>query len=258
MSDRIGGADARISWKPPASKPRVRAELPRRRSPRESGRRHPLAPGARGRGQVRAVRSTPLLPGGVGAGARPGEPARDAGRPGRDPGRAAGAGPLRAHARLALHVLPGRRGDHGRRPGLEAQQRACGAALRRRPPLQLRRLPGPGSRHRLRHQRLRRDASRPVRVGPEAARGEPGDRGARPRLRGPHATGGRAGRNGRVPRGDAQVRRHAGHGRLVRAARRREADGSLGGRHHRRRIGSASSATSRRPRTRTACAPCRS
>ena len=36
--------------------------------------------------------------------------------PGRDPGARAGADPLRADARLAVHLLPGRGADHGRRP----------------------------------------------------------------------------------------------------------------------------------------------
>ena len=46
------------------------------------------------------------------------------------------------------------------------------ATLRRRAPLQLRHLRGAGSEARLQHQRLRRDASGAVRVGPEAARRE--------------------------------------------------------------------------------------
>ena len=57
--------------------------------------------------------------------------------------------------------------------------RAARAALRRRAPLELRHLRGAGAQARLRHQRLRRDAARPVRVGREAARGEL--RGRRPR-----------------------------------------------------------------------------
>ena len=98
------------------------------------------------------------------------------------------ADPLRAHARLAVHVLPRRGGDHGRRPrartprtGLTCSSAATptsrtSAASRRR------------SGARLRPQRLRRDAARPVRVGREAARGELRDRRPRPRLRRRRAT----------------------------------------------------------------------
>ena len=57
------------------------------------------------------------------------------------------------------------------------------AALRRRAPLQLRRLRGARPAARLRRQRLRRDASGPVRVGPEATRRELRRRRPRPRLR---------------------------------------------------------------------------
>ena len=75
------------------------------------------------------------------AGGRPRRPGRGA-RGARPPiaGPRARADPLRAHARLAVHLLPRRRGDHGRRPRGDAGLGAPGAGLRRRPPLQLRRL----------------------------------------------------------------------------------------------------------------------
>ena len=63
------------------------------------------------------------------------------------------------------------------------QDRSPDAALRRRASLQLRRLRGARPAARVQHQRLRRDASRPVRVGREATRRELRRRGSRPRLR---------------------------------------------------------------------------
>ena len=95
--------------------------------------------------------------------------------------------PLRADARLAVHVLPRRRLPHGRRPRGGPADEPRGPALRRRAPVELRRVrrarPPPG----LQHQRLRRDAAGAVRVGREAARGELRGRGPRPRLRRPPA-----------------------------------------------------------------------
>ena len=69
--------------------------------------------------------------------------------------------------------------DHGRRL---AGRRAPGsrAALRRRPPVQLRRFAAPDRRLVFEHQRLRRDAARPVRVGPQAAGRQLRGRRARP------------------------------------------------------------------------------
>ena len=57
------------------------------------------------------------------------------------------------------------------------------AALRRRPPVELRRVRLAGAPADVRHQRLRRDAARPVGVGRQAAGGELRDRRPRPRLR---------------------------------------------------------------------------
>ena len=55
-------------------------------------------------------------------------------------------------------------------------------ALRRRAPVELRHLRNAGAEVRLRHQRLRRDARRPVGVGRQAARREPRGRGPRERV----------------------------------------------------------------------------
>ena len=111
-----------------------------------------------------------------------------------DPGRAArGAGedacagaradPLRADARLAVHVLPRRRLPDGVRSRRDAAHGSAHAALRRRAPVELRRLRGARPPARLQRQRLRRDAARAVRVGREAARRELRRRRPRPWLR---------------------------------------------------------------------------
>ena len=83
--------------------------------------------------------------------------------------------PLRADARLAVHLLPRRGADHGRRPGGDAALRVPGPVLRRRAPLELRPLRLARAAARLRHQRLRRDAARAVGVGRQAARGQHAD-----------------------------------------------------------------------------------
>ena len=68
--------------------------------------------------------------------ARSGRAARGAGRVARARAR---PDPLRADARVPVHVLPRRRLPHGRRPRGRAPDRPAGPALRRRPPLELRR-----------------------------------------------------------------------------------------------------------------------
>ena len=132
--------------------------------------------------QGRARRAAPLGTRRLGAGP-------DASRPGRSP-RGAGANaaagaradPVRADARVAVHLLPRRRRSDGGRPRGWAADGAARAALRRRAPLQLRHLRRARPEARLQHQRLRRDASRPVRMGREAARRELRGGGARSRL----------------------------------------------------------------------------
>ena len=100
---------------------------------------------------------------------------------------------------------------------------AAGAGVRRRAPVELRRLRLAGARAGLRHQRLRRDAARPVGVGRQAARGEPRSRGPRERLSAERPAADRAARRSRaLPR--ARCAEFADDGqprRLVRAARRR-------------------------------------
>ena len=113
------------------------------------------------------------------------EAAAETHRPGRSP-RGAGADasararpdPVRAHARVAVHLLPRRRLPDGGRSRGRAADGPARSALRRRAPLQLRHLRRAGSAARLQHQRLRRDAAGAVRVGRQAARRQP--RGRRP------------------------------------------------------------------------------
>ena len=149
----------------------VKGRAPHRR--RARGARPGLA---RGGAPLRPCRPRP----------RPRSPGSD--RPARGPGRVAGAragaDPLRTHARLAVHLLPWRGADHGERPRRHAHERPARPALRGRPPLELRRLREPRAAGRLRHQRLRRDPARAVRVGPQAAGGEPRGRRPGPGLRG--------------------------------------------------------------------------
>ena len=67
--------------------------------------------------------------------------------------------PVRAHAGVAVRLLPRRRVSDGGRSRGWATHGIAGAALRRRAPLQLRDLRGTGSEACLQHQRLRRDAA---------------------------------------------------------------------------------------------------
>ena len=109
------------------------------------------------------------------------------------------------------------------------------AALRRCPPCQLRRLRVARAAARLRSERLRRDAPRPVRVGREAARDELRGGGPRAWVLG-HAAAGRDAHGGRqLPRGHAAVRDDAEPRRLVRTPRRR--GGRVAARRARRRQG---------------------
>ncbi len=164
--------------------------------------------------------------------ARPPPSARGAGGAGRVAGARARADPLRPHARLAVRLLPRRGGDHGRRPGADARRpgstaQLCGDAHLSNFGV----FAAPDRAPRLRHQRLRRDASRPVRVGRQAPRGQLRDRRARAA-----ASPRRSAARSRSPRSRAYreamraVRRHERPGRLVRAARRRGLAATAAGR----------------------------
>ena len=98
---------------------------------------------------------------------------------------------------------------------------AAGAAVRGRAPVQFRGVRLAVAAAGLRCQRLRRDAARPVRVGRQAAGGEPGRgrAGQRVRPEGPPPDRARGGRG--LPDGDARVRAAALPGRVVRAPGRR-------------------------------------
>ena len=76
------------------------------------------------RGQGGAARGAAVEPRRLRARAAPARPGRAARAAGRDARARARADPLRADARLAVHVLPRRGADHGGRPGRDAALRA--------------------------------------------------------------------------------------------------------------------------------------
>ena len=128
------------------------------------------------------------------------------------------------HGRMlvsAVHLLSRGGGDHGGGPRRDPAVWPRCPALRRRPSLQLRRLRCSGPAADLRHQRLRRDPPRTVRMGREAACREL--RGRRPRSRFQEAGEPRGGDHGGpgIPGGDEAAGRRAQHRRLVRASRYR-------------------------------------
>ena len=140
---------------------------------------------------------------------------------GKEPGAGAGADPAWADAGVAVHVLPGGGAADGGRPGHHPHLGAAGAAVRGCAPGQFRGVRLPRAAAGVRRQRFRRDAAWPVRVGCQAAGGQPGRGRAGQRVlrQGPpqgHPGGGRE-----VPHGDAGVRRPAVPGGLVRAPGRR-------------------------------------
>ena len=143
----------------------------------------------------------------MGAGLRSARSRRVAGGAGGFPGARAGADPLRADAGVAVHVLPRRGLPDGGRSGRRAPDRAGRAALWRCASVQLRGLRRARSAAGVQHQRLRRDAAGPVRVGREAARGEL--RRGRPgsRLRRETAAVDQPGRDAVLPGGDQGSRR---------------------------------------------------
>ena len=197
----------------------------RERDGRAAAGDHPEAKahagGARRPRQGGAQAGAPFRARAVGGARRPAGPGRPARGAGGRPGPGVGAHPLRPHARLARHLLPGRRAAHGVGPGRDARLRAHGPVVRRRAPHELRPLPVARAAAGLRHQRLRRDAPRAVGVGRQAPCGELRDRRARPRLRRTHAAVDRPAQRPRLPRGDAGDGREARRPALVHAARRR-------------------------------------
>ena len=118
--------------------------------------------------------------GAAGPPARSGRPARGAGG---DAPAGARADPTRAHACVALHVLPRGGLHYGGGPRRRSPDRIVCSALRRRASVQLRGFRRARPEARLQHQRLRRDTARPIRVGRETTRGELCRRRTRSRLR---------------------------------------------------------------------------
>ena len=146
----------------------------------------------------------------------------------QDPRARARADPLRADARLAVHLLPRRRGDHGRGPRGHAAVRAAGPGCAATPTCRTSASSPPPSGA---WSSTSTTSTRPCR-----ARGS-GTSSASPRAsRSPGATAAsrpketrepRPHRGPRLPRGDARVRGDAQPRRLVRAPRRREPLGEL-------------------------------
>ena len=169
---------------------------------------------------------------------RPGRVARGAGA---DPRAGARSDPLRPHARLAVHVLPRRRLPDGVGSGRRPAHRATHPALWRCPPVELRRLRRPRPQARLQPQRLRRDASRTLRVGRQAPRCELCGRRARSRLRREAAGRDQPGGRTLVPREHPHLRGYAEPRHLVLADRHRRfaRPGSGGGTRKGRQGGEA-------------------
>ena len=139
------------------------------------------------RARCSRCRSTRRLPpaalGDVGA--RPG-PSGSGGTPrgaGGDPDPAARAGALRPDGGVAVHLLPRRRPADGCRPVRRPAHGHRGPDVRRRASRQLRPLRVTRARPALRHQRLRRDPARSLRIRPEAPRGKPRRRRPGSRIR---------------------------------------------------------------------------
>ena len=141
-------------------------------------------------------------------GARPRRAGDDPG-PEPDPGARAAAPAPPADGGLAVELLPGGGGGDGGRPGRPAEQRADGPALRRRPRAELRAVGDPGAEPGLRPARLRRDAARPVRVGSQAVRGQPGGGGAGEPAQAGQGRGRGGRRGGGLLRPDAALRQAA-------------------------------------------------
>ena len=144
----------------------------------------------------------------------------------RDSRARPGAGAPRSDDGLAVHLLPGRRQDHGCRPRRDAEGGPHGSALRRRASVELRRVRIARAAAAVRPERLRRDAARPVRVRRQADVGELHDRRAQQRLQQSRGARCHARLGERLPNGDGRVRRDVHHGRVVRPPVRADAHGS--------------------------------
>ena len=199
---------------------RRRTREAQRKRAQAEGRLTPDAGRTRGPGQGRPRGGAAGRAGRVGPGLRPARSRRPARGAVGVAGAGAGADPLRADARVAVHVLPRRGLPDGLGSRRRAEDGAGGAALRRCAPVELRRLRGRRPAADLQHQRLRRDAARPVRVGRQAAGRQLRRRRPRSRLRRQAATRDQPSGGARVPRGDQGLRHDAEPRPLVRPDRR--------------------------------------
>ena len=196
-----------------------------RRSEAEAGGGVPGAGRARQRGREQGQgkggpgQGAPGQPGRLRAGPRPTRPGQPAREPGQDAGTRARAHPLRAHARLAFHLLPWGGADHGVGPVDHAPVGADGPGVRRRAPVQLRHLRLARAQPGVRLQRLRRDVARPVGMGREAAGGQRRRRGARAGFLQDRARRGGIEPGPGLPPGHAADGRHDQPGGLVLARR---------------------------------------
>ncbi len=142
------------------------------------------------------------------------------GRPARGAEHHSGARPRArptwADVGLAVHVLSGRREDHGRGSRGHPDRRVGRPAVRRRAPLELRCVCLSRANAAVRPERLRRDAPRSVRVRREADGSELHDRGAQQQLRRVRCPCRHMHIDHGLSNTDGGVRRDAHHGRLVR------------------------------------------
>ena len=169
--------------------------------------------------------------------------------------------PSWADVDLAVHLLSGRREDHGYGSRGHADSRTGRATVRRCAPLELRCVRISRANTAVRPERLRRDAPRTVRVRREADGRELHDRGAQQQLRPIRCTC----RDARLDRGvshtDGGVRRDAHPGHLVRtlvgarvherdqgSRARRRTSGQQEGRQDRGEVGREAGTKSAHPR----------
>ena len=148
-------------------------------------------------------------------------------RPVGEAGAGADPDPVRPDVGVTVPVLPRRGGHHGQRPGHDPADRDPGAAVRGRAHAQLPAARLARTQPDVRHQRLRRDAARPVGVGRQTAVGEPGHRRPAERVHRQGTRHHRAGHRRLLPQRDARLRAPGQPRRLVRQGRRGRHPGRL-------------------------------
>ncbi len=129
--------------------------------------------------------------------------------------------PVRPHGAVAVLIPAGRRTADGRRPRADADNRLRRAARRRRPHVEFRPVCVARARHRVRHQRLRRDTRRTVGMGRQAPRRQHRRGRSRARVHVAPGQGGDPRHDPFVPRSHARIRGHAGDRGLLLGCRRR-------------------------------------